>query len=550
MEQELTGAESGSGGLEIVTQALGAIKRRRWWALLIMAFTTFLALAALSVLPKKYTSTATLVVVQQQVPERYVTPTSTTDIAVALQAAVQEVLSRTRLLAIIAEFDLYSQQRRAVPPEVLEGRMRKQIKIEPILSSSGGERIDGFKISFTTDNPRKAQAVTSRLTQLFIDQNLETREHQATVTTSFLKEELDAAKAKLSQKEGQIRDFKMQNLGELPQQQNGNLSVLSSLQSQLQNLMAGESHAQEQQVYLESLLNGYRKLAKENGSVAVPGSGVQSADPIAAAQANLASLRAKKVTLSSLYTPEYPGVIALNAQIAQAEAELKTLRAERAASEAATAHSGGASAAANAAGASSELDPTIAPIKSQLEANRLERENLAKEEAKLKEQIAEYQQRLNLTPVREQQLADLTRDYDLMKADYADLLNKETQSQLARSLEKRQEGQQFRLVDSASLPVVPSFPKPIPIGAGGLVGGLGLGFVLAYLWDKRHGYFYREEELSRYLPESSVIAIPVLRTQSEERARKWKLAFEWAAGSALIAVLLAAECYELLLKKI
>src|SRR5436309_3369918 len=94
-----------------------------------------------------------------------------------------------------------------------------------------------------------------------------------------------------------------------------------------------------------------------------------------------------------------------------------------------------------------EEDVTVAQLRSQLQANTLEIENLAKKEQKLRTDIDQYQSRLNFTPVREQQLTSMQRDYDVIRQSYGDLLKKEKESQLATNLEKRQEGQQFRLDD-------------------------------------------------------------------------------------------------------
>ncbi len=542
---DVTDSELSSAPKLTLALVWGALRRRRWWVVLPAAATALLALGALSVLPRRYTSEAKLVVVQQAVPERYVTPTATTDIAEALEAAAQEVLSRSRLLAIINELDLYPRDRARLSPEVLEAKMRKQISIEPILGSETSQKqISAFKISFVADNPQKAQAVAAHLTELFIQQNLEMREHQSAVTTGFLKEQLETAKAKLAQQEERVRDFKMQNLGQLPEQQGGNLAILSGLHSQLQNVMASEARAQEQRVYLQSLIDGYRVLAGRSGAAGLLGGTGQTVDPITAAKANLASLRQQRTSLLSIYTPDYPEVIQLNKKIADADAELKGLRS-------ANANGGTTGSQSVKADASSDADadPSLAQLKSQLEANRLELENLARDKAHVQSDIAEYQRRLNLTPVREQQLAGLQRDYDLLKADYTDLLSKETQSQLAGSLEKRQEGQQFRLIDSPSLPVVPSFPKPLPIGLGGLVGGIAVGLALALFIDMRNGYVYSEDDLLRHFKPPLAVAIPVLRTPSEERSRTWRHVLEWAGGLLILVMVFGAEVYELYLKR-
>jgi hypothetical protein len=188
-------------------------------------------------------------------------------------------------------------------------------------------------------------------------------------------------------------------------------------------------------------------------------------------------------------------------------------------------------------------DASIAQVKSQLEANRLEIENLAKEEKQANATISEYQSRLNLTPVREQQLSGLLRDYELSQKEYQDLLGKDQQSQLAMSLEKRQGGQQFRVAESASLPTLPSSPKRLKIALGGAAGGILLGIALAVLAEFRNPKLYEETEVNRRFSVPLVVGIPLLLAPAEERVRTRKRIFEWFGGSVLTAGVLAAELF-------
>ena len=199
-------------------------------------------MVALSWIPNEYRSEAMLLVVQQQVPQRYVLPTSTTDIRDALQATTDEVLSRTRLLQVLEEFGLYAKQRKGASPESVLDRMRQDIEIKPENNSSQRD-VNSFRISFRANDPKLAQAVTSKLTSLFIEQNSATRQNQATTTTDFLHERLEITKNKLAAAEEQVRQFKMEHLGELPEQQQGNLAILSGMQVQLQNTLSGLGRA-------------------------------------------------------------------------------------------------------------------------------------------------------------------------------------------------------------------------------------------------------------------------------------------------------------------
>jgi succinoglycan biosynthesis transport protein ExoP len=500
-------------------RTLRVITRHRWWIVLPATLIAFATLFVLSVTPNRYTSEATLLVVQQQVPERYVLPTSTTNIREALQATTQEVLSRSRLLGIIDEFGLYAKERQRVSPESLLGLMRRDIGIEPIESvSSERKDISSFKISFVASNPQLAQEVTSKLTSLFIEQNVETREHQATTTTDFLREQLETARNKLADAEEQVRSFKMQHLGELPEQQVGNLAIMAGLQSQLQNTMTGLSRAGEQREYLESL-SEYR---------------------LSTVESDLTRLKSERAKLLDKYTPQYPAVIKLDEKIAQVEASIKSLQLRRISGT----QSLPAEAMAATASIAPEGDTSLGQLRGQLEANRLEIENLSKDEKRLKNEIDQYQRRLNETPVREQQIAGILRNYDQLKQDYADLLAKESQSRMAADLEKRQEGQQFRLVDRPSLPTVPSSPNRLKISLGGAAAGLGLGLALAILMDMKDRSFHSEEDLSHCFALPLVVGVPLLLTLNEERSRTRKRAFEWVAGSGLVLAVLLAQVYE------
>lgn len=510
-------AESETSFDDLLGRVRGIITRHRWWIILPPVVTVLGTVIFLSITPSRYTSEAAILVVQQQVPERYVLPTSTTSIREALQATTEEVLSRGRLLGIVDEFGLYPKERKRVSPESLLGLIRRDIEIEPVESGSERKDVSSFKISFIASTPQLAQQVTSKLTSLFIEQNLATREHQATTTTDFLREQLESTRTKLADSEEQVRAFKMQYLGELPEQQAGNLAIIAGLQSQLQSTTASLGRAREQREYLGSL-SDYRSITVAN---------------------DLARLKSEREKLLDHYTPHYPAVMKLDEKIAQREASLKKLEVWRTSG---TQTPPAAGPPASAIGL--EDDIALGQLRGQLEANRLEIENLTKDEKRLKNQVDQYQNRLNATPVREQQLAGILRNYDQLKHDYAELLAKESQSQMAADLEKRQEGQQFRLVDRPSLPTVPSSPNRIKISLGGAGAGIALGLALALLMNMMDSSFHSEDDLSRRFALPLVVGVPLLLTSYEQRIRTRKRAFEWVAGSGLVLAVVLAQLYE------
>jgi len=517
-----------------IRSVLGVALRRRWWILASTCLvSTGVALGSL-VLPNRYTSEATILVVQQQVPERYVVPNTTYSVRQALDSLTQAVLSRSHLLPMIDEFGLYPRKQSHLGAEGLVQLMRNDVQIDPIQKDETQKDINAFQISFTAGDPLVAQEVTRQLTTSFIEENLKLQEQQDAGTTDFLKDQLAAAEQDLKDHEGRLRDFRMQNLGELPEQQSGNLQILSGLHMQLQNTMTEINRAQEQRVYLSSLLDQYQDLATAGkpvpGSTAVPG------DPIPAAQAELDRLESERASLLAQFTPQYPDVVETNRKIEDQKQLMANLKAAK--TRAAQAKQTDPS-PSDAPGMSS----SEAQLRSQLESNRLQMEDLSKSQKRLESEIAQYEQRINLTPVREQQLDDILRGYDLAKKNYDDLLSKFNQSEMATSLAKRQQGQQFTLVDAPSLPAKPSSPDRAKIALGGAAAGFALGIALAFLVESADHSFYHEKEVVERFKTPIFVSVPCLLTPPEERKRFKRKIWESLGATTALLLVAAIEVY-------
>ncbi|HEV3277974.1 MAG TPA: hypothetical protein VG860_14240 [Terriglobia bacterium] len=506
--------------------------RRRWWILgAAWSVTVAVGLGSL-LLPNRYTSEATILVVEQQVPERYVVPNTTYSVREALDSLTQAVLSRSRLLGMITEFNLYQRDGRRFGEDGLVELMRKNIQITPIQKDVSEKDVNAFKIAFTGDDPTSAQRVTDRLTSLFIGENLKLQEQQDVGTTGFLKDQLASAETDLKEQEQRLRDFKMTNLGELPEQEQENLSILSGLHMQLQNTVTEMSRAQEQRTYLRSLLDQYHNL----DSFRVPGSesGV-TADPVTAAQQELQRLETERASLLARFSPQYPDVVEVDSQIARQKALLASLKQPASDSKA----DGAPTAASDGVAASG----SEAQVRSQLAANQMQLDDLTKGQRRLELQITEYERRLNQTPVRQQQLSDILRGYDLAKKTYDDLLGNFKQSEMATSLAERQQGQQFRVVDQPSRPGKPSSPQRGKIALGGAAAGLLLGAALAFLIDSFDHSLRSEEAVQKLFKLPLILGVPLALTAAEEKKRFQNRAAEWVAASSLLVIALAAEFF-------
>jgi polysaccharide biosynthesis transport protein len=514
-------------------------RRRRWWILLPL-FICWAVVWGLSwLLPSTYQSDALILVEQQKVPEQYVVPNVVVGLQDRLQSMTQQILSRTRLQATIDRFHLYP--RRHGFKALLESgdpveQMRKDIQIELVQPPGHPGELTAFKIRFAAGAPELTQQVNSELVSLFIDENLKSQQQLSESTTAFLGNELAVAKAKLEEQEAKVRAFKAQHLGELPSQLETNVQIMSGLQSQLQNTQRALDGAKQQKLYLESVLQQYQSvqtgLAKGDSSTPPPDSlGKQ-----------LQELRRRLTEERAVYTDSYPDVVALKEEIAKTE-KLKKQIEDEIASKKDAGKSGDTPEAAAEQGVQQDAPTAMMQIQGQLKANQLEIQNYQQREKTLESEISTYQSRLNMTPTTEQQMAEISRGYEESKSNYNSLLQKQMQSQLATSLEQRQQGEQFRVLDPASLPEKPSAPNHFLVSLGGLMAGLAVGFGLTAILELTNVRVWQEKDLEGVVPVHVLVGIPRLSTPEEDRRRLIVRLMEICAAVAIVGLMMAGNFY-------
>jgi succinoglycan biosynthesis transport protein ExoP len=515
---------------------LGIVRRRHIHFLIPLFLGWALVWGASWVLPPKYQSSTLILVEQPTMPKDYVTPNVTDDLQERLQSITQQILSRTRLLRIIDQFSLYGSQHAQRTPDEKVELMRKDIDIE--LVRDARNQITSFNVSYTSGDARLAQQVTSELTNLFINENLEVRQQQSEDTTKFLESQLETTRKNLAEQEDKIRQFKALHVGEMPTQLASNLQILSGLQSQLQNEEDALNTSKQQRVYLQSLADQYRSLqgtSKGSDGTAV---GLPAIDQ------QLDKLKAQLADLRSHYTDRHPDVRKLKLQIADTEKTRDELLASLKAKAAGTDSTAEAMpATAVAEGPQASLLPQI---QSQLRSNQVEITNREHSIVALKAKVDDYQGRLNQEPIREQQLADLTRGYEQSKSSYDELLKKKNESAMATSMELLQQGERFLIMDPPGLPQKPQFPNRLKFCGMGLGAGLAFGIVVVGAFEMLDRRIYNEKELKGLLPVAVLAEIPeVISPLDETRVRRWQW-LGWATAALVVGAILAGSAFSYL----
>jgi len=462
------------------------IFRRKWFIIIPFAVSIIGVILALYFVPRTYKSSTLILVEHQKVPESYVTSTVTVDITQRLNTITQQVMSRTRLESVINEFGLYKESRDKGTSEELVEFMRGNIEIDVKNDGRRGEGVSSFSISYIGRDPETVMHVTSRLASLFIEENLKVREQQAEGTTEFLDNQLQSLKKSLESQESQIKSYKEQHMGELPSQLDTNLRTLDRLQLERQITNDALRSAEDRKNMVERQLS---EIGIAPAGVRDAATGVVSSDPV---RRRLAELQAELSQLSSMYTDKYPDIVRVKSEIAELESQIKTGRVK----EAEGSSAGRAPLVSDS--------PLYATLSTQLIEVSAELRNLREKQKELAKNISSLQGRVERIPAREQQMAALMRDYENTRDNYQNLLNKKLDAQLAESLEKRQKGEQFRILDPANLPVKPFKPDTKRIALIGLALGIGSGAGLVFMLEYIDASFRKPDDVYAF------IGIPVL----------------------------------------
>ncbi len=486
---------------------------RKWYIIVPLVVGILVSFGVCQYLPKVYRATTLILVQPQSVPEKYVQPTITDTVINRLDTIAQEIMSRTRLEKVIQEFNLYQDLRKKVPMEEVVETMRKAIEVK-VEDEKKQRTRNSFAISFEGEEPTTVMMVTNKLASLFIEENLRVRELQAGGTSDFISKELLAMEDRLKIKDEEMRKFKERNMGQLPQQLDANLRILEQLQQQLRTTSEKIKGAEDRSILFQSQIEQLKQLEsrKESFQEGSTGQRVSDDPPV-----QLKILKRELASIQTRMKETHPDVINLKKKIAVLESKVENqAQAENQAKEGSPEKEKIVVENQPPIKPDSETEMLYRPMTEQYNNASIEVKRLNEEEQELKKQMAFYQRRIEETPKREQELLMLTRDYDMLKASYQSLLDKNLQAQMAENLERKQKGEQFRILDPAVLPEKPIKPNRNKILLIGSVLGLVLGLGLTWFRESLDQSFRMVSVVEDHLGIPVVATLPNLKEKKLE----------------------------------
>jgi polysaccharide chain length determinant protein (PEP-CTERM system associated) len=492
-------------------QLVKIVWRRRWFILLPAAFIAALAAVASLKIPNRFRSETVILVVPQRVPDSYVRSTVTSNIEDRLPSISQQILSRTRLERVITDFNLYAVERKTKLMEQVVAEMQHDITVLVVKG-------DAFKVSYVGEQPKVVADVTNRLASLFIEENLRDREQMAEGTNQFLQSELEAARQRLAEHEKKLELYRKSHAGELPSQLDANLQVIQNTQLQIQSVIDSINRNRDRRLVVDQTLNDLSQ-----SDIVVPQARPRTDDTTAASLPDqLEAARAQLRQLQSHLTEEHPDVIRMKRLVADLEQKVATL--------------------STASPDVPSVDPAVRQKQLRVKQLRVELDSIDRqiaasqaEEQRLRGIVADYQHRVEAAPARETEMTELMRDYATLQSVYSSLLQKREDSKMAANLERRQIGEQFKLLDPAKPAEAPYSPNRMRIVLAAAALGLLMGAAFVGLREYQDRALHTDEDVASAIGLQVLANIPLMLTGDEKRRQQWRTVWLNVACSALVA---------------
>ncbi len=505
-------------------QILEIIIRRRWWILIpvCIALTAgfFYTLSA----PKTYMASTTILIQPQKVPTDYVQSIVTADPQQRINTISQQILSRTNLENIIKQFNLFQDAKNMYPEDKINS-MRERVVVTQ--KSSRYQSTEAFAISFTGANPEIVMKVANTLAGFFMDENLKAREIQAIGTSDFLESELEKIKIKLEDREKEIAAYRAKHMGGLPGELETNLRTLDRLQLQYSDELNTLRDTQNDIALLKTQISRLKEMEK-TGREALQSDGTIAQIPVLSPLKQKYELDKRQLDEFLVkYTAQHPEVIKLKKSVADLKKKVEKEESEE-----------GNQSTFNTNALSSN---NTVLFQHEFTLRRMENEinNLKANIQKIKETMQVYQKKVEDTPKREQELQSIQRDYNNIKASYNSLLARGLEAELAVNMEKKQKGEQFRILDYARLPEKPISPDVRMLFMLSLVIGFGSGGGAIFLLEFLNPTLRRDEQIETEIGLPILASIPPLEKPGANK-KKWieYLAFTIVCIYALTILLL------------
>lgn len=478
--------------------------RRRWpYVVTIIPAVLLVAVFFAFYLTPMYQSSAAIMLEESSIDPALIKTTVRSYADQQIELVERVVMTTDRLQPVVEELDPY--------PDMPDLSVRDKARL--IIDNTTLEKVDpvtmeplptsnAFSIKYRNPSPELAQAVTEKISELFLTHNREVRTEQARGAYDFLLVNSEALEEQMLDIERRISAFKEKYGEALPEAQARNENAVDRLQRDYDGLMAQVRLIEQQESMFKLQLSQISPMlvAEEGGDV----------------YTQLGKLRAELADAQQKYTPEHPDVKRLRRAIQTLAEQAKLGNPQNVRPD----------------------NPEYLRVAAELQAVQTNLAALRSNAARAQNQIAQYQSFLTQTPGVEREYTQLMRESEIARQQYADIQAKLRDAALSQRLESQAKGDRYTLISDAYYPSKPASPNRLGIIMLGIVLGGGLAFGIAAFRESTDPTVRSSADVADIGDLPVIGAVPSLLNDAERRRRR--VVWGGVAGAYAVATLVVA----------
>jgi polysaccharide chain length determinant protein, PEP-CTERM locus subfamily len=416
-------------------------RRRRIALGMVFAVTALAALIIGVQWPKKYDASTTILAQESSIitplMEGAASPTANANRAGIARAVI---FSRKVMGQILVTGGWMA----AHPNPVEQDRLIEAIKARTKVVISHDNLIT---ISYYDSDPKRAYDVTREYARLFISESLASKQRESRDAFEFINGEVETYRKKLTDAEDKLKDYRGTNADARPGSETDTEARITQLRTQIENARMDLMEKRSQEASLNSQLSGESEI-----------NAVQTTKGIY--QTQLADLQAQLDKLLMSYTADYPDVVRVRHQMEDLRQQIA--QADRR-------QSGYLSGSPTAIESNSQFNPLYAQLKSQLSASRADIAAISARMSASEAMLQSEMERSNRIANSENVTSELTRDYNVNRDVYQDLLKRRENARVSMNLDAKQQGLTFLVQNPAVMPLTPSGLRFMHFGLAGIL---------------------------------------------------------------------------------
>ena len=442
---------------EVLDQLLSHLRGiwlRRWYALSAAWAIALIGWAVVYSLPQRFEASARVYIDTQSILKPLMSGLAiNTPIEQQVQVMTRTLLSRPNMEKVARMSDMNDKAKTPKDLAALVTGLMSNVQLEA--ANRGQENL--YRISYQNSNPEVAKKVVQSLLTILVESSLGNKRKDTDSAKRFIGDQLKTYEQKLIDSENLLKQFKQQHLGVMPTQGGDYFAKLAEAQKNISESTLALREAQTRRDQLKRQLAGEETGESESATVA----GNPEID------ARIQNLQKNLDQLRLVYTEEHPDIVGAKRVIAQLEAQ-KKLEAKNKKPTTST--------AASQNSYFQQLSLSLAEAEAQA----------ASMKARVDEYTSRYntlRQQANMVPQIETDLLQLTRDYEVNKKNYDQLLTRRESAQMSEDMDSKTDAIDFKVIDPPYVPPVPAFPnRPFLLSMVlllAIAGGAGFAFIIS-----------------------------------------------------------------------